>query len=120
MELEQQQRDFEAQKDLGSFGGLSMLRASNVTLGKKLGEGSFGAVYQGQWRGVKCAVKFLNQSVVEEMCRECSIMDNIDHPKIRDTQHLVHATACHVENSLAKGLLRQFYHATQSTFPWDA
>eukprot|EP00980_Cylindrotheca_fusiformis_P017785 scaffold5605_cov128-Cylindrotheca_fusiformis.AAC.26 len=81
-ELEQQKLDFEAQQDLRSFGGLSMLRATNVTVGKKLGQGSFGAVYRGQWRGVKCALKFIQQSVADELRNECSIMDNIDHPNI--------------------------------------
>ena len=51
--LAQAKLDFEAQEDLRSFGGLSMLRAENVTIGKQLGQGSFGAVYRGQWRGVK-------------------------------------------------------------------
>lgn len=51
--LAQAKIDFEAQEDLRSFGGLSMLRAANVTIGKQLGQGAFGAVYRGQWRGVK-------------------------------------------------------------------
>ena len=80
--LEQQKQDFEAQQDLRSFGGLSMLRASNVTIGKQLGQGAFGAVYRGKWRGVKCALKFIKQSVADELRNECSIMDNIDHPNM--------------------------------------
>lgn len=81
-ELEQNKLDFEAQQDLRSFGGLSMLRATNVSIGKQLGQGAFGAVYRGQWRGVKCALKFIKQSVADELRNECSIMDNIDHPNI--------------------------------------
>ncbi|KAL3943236.1 MAG: hypothetical protein SGBAC_002681 [Bacillariaceae sp.] len=80
--LAQAKLDFEAQEDLRSFGGLSMLRAANVTIGKQLGQGSFGAVYRGQWRGVKCALKFIKQSIVDELRNECSIMDKIDHPNI--------------------------------------
>jgi serine/threonine protein kinase len=81
-ELEQNRLDFEAQQDLRSFGGLSMLRSTNVTIGKQLGQGAFGAVYRGQWRGVKCALKFIKQSVADDLRNECSIMDKIDHPNI--------------------------------------
>jgi len=80
--LAQAKLDFQAQEDLRSFGGLSMLRPVNVTIGKPLGQGSFGAVYRGQWRGVKCALKFIKQSIVDELRNECSIMDKIDHPNI--------------------------------------
>ena len=80
--LEQAKLDFEAQEDLRSFGGLSMLHAANVTIGRQLGQGSFGAVYHGQWQGVKCALKFIKQSVVDKLRNECSIMDKIDHPNI--------------------------------------
>ena len=80
--LEQQRQDFEAQQDLRSFGGLSMLRATNVTIGKQLGQGAFGAVFRGKWRGVTCALKFIKQSVADELRNECSIMDKIDHPNM--------------------------------------
>ncbi|CAJ1948271.1 unnamed protein product [Cylindrotheca closterium] len=80
--LEQAKLDFQAQEDLRSFGGLSMLRAANVSIGKQLGQGSFGAVYGGNWRGVRCALKFIKQSIVDELRNECSIMDKIDHPNI--------------------------------------
>eukprot|EP00977_Amphora_coffeiformis_P006438 scaffold1374_cov175-Amphora_coffeaeformis.AAC.9 len=82
-ELRQQQEDFEAQRDLNPFGGLtSQLRAHQVTIGKRLGQGSFGVVYAGVWRGVKCAVKFIHHTVVQELQQESSIMDSIDHPNI--------------------------------------
>lgn len=82
VELAHQQKDFEAQRDLNPFGGLSQLRASRVTIGKLIGKGSFGVVYTGQWRGVKCAVKFINDQMIEELRQESSIMDSIDHPNI--------------------------------------
>lgn len=81
-ELKQQQSDFEAQRHLNPFGGLAQLRASMVTIGKQLGKGSFGVVYQGKWRGVKCAIKFINHQVVEQLRQESKIMDSIDHPNI--------------------------------------
>ncbi|KAL3906190.1 MAG: hypothetical protein SGILL_009370 [Bacillariaceae sp.] len=64
------------------FAGLPLLRAGTVTVGKKLGEGSFGAVYRGQWRGVRCALKFVSQETVDELRKEVSIMERIDHPNI--------------------------------------
>jgi serine/threonine protein kinase len=83
-ELVHQHKDFEAQRDLNPFGGLSQLRANGVTIAgqKQLGKGSFGVVYQGTWRGVKCAIKFINDQVIEELKQESSIMDRIDHPNI--------------------------------------
>ena len=82
-QLQIQQKDYESQKDLQKFGGLSTrLQASNVHVGKKLGEGSFGAVYLGTWRGVKCAIKFINQSIIKELYNESKIMEKIDHPNI--------------------------------------
>lgn len=65
-----------------AFAGLPLLRAGTVTVGKKLGEGSFGAVYTAQWRGVRCALKFVSQETVDELRKEVSIMDKIDHPNI--------------------------------------
>jgi Protein tyrosine and serine/threonine kinase len=64
------------------FSGLPLLRARNVTVGKKVGEGSFGAVYKGQWRGVRCALKFVSQDTVDELSRESKLMDRIEHPNI--------------------------------------
>ncbi len=69
-------------KEEDSFAGLPLLRAATVTVGKKLGEGSFGAVYRGQWRGVRCALKFVSQETIDELRKEVSIMDRIDHPNI--------------------------------------
>jgi len=60
----------------------SFLRANTISIGKKVGEGSFGAVYRGQWRGITCAVKFLSKSVAAQLQNEVSIMDQIDHPNI--------------------------------------
>ena len=83
-ELEQQlqetKTDLEQQRKLAS--GLSRLRASNVVVGKKLGQGAHGAVYRGQWRGVTCALKFVQAKVAESLAKEFQMMDQFDHPKI--------------------------------------
>jgi len=66
------------------FGGRlsTVLRASNITVGKKLGEGTFGVIHRGQWRGITCALKFIQQHVADKLRRECTIMDKIDQPNI--------------------------------------
>lgn len=78
--LQEKEEDLVKQRKLA--GGLSRLRARNVTVGKKLGEGGFGAVYRGQWRGVTCALKFVQQSVADSLIKEFSIMDQFDHANI--------------------------------------
>lgn len=68
---------------LTSDNNFSILRPDAVTVGKKLGQGGFGWVYRGQWRGVPCALKFINQSVVDELLEEVKIMDDMcEHPNI--------------------------------------
>jgi serine/threonine protein kinase len=81
----QQQQQAKSKSDILSqdaFAGLPVLRAGTVTVGKKLGEGSFGAVYTAQWRGVRCALKTVSQETVDELRKEVSIMEKIDHPNI--------------------------------------
>ncbi|KAL3914676.1 MAG: hypothetical protein SGILL_006007, partial [Bacillariaceae sp.] len=79
----EQKRDTTKQHNNNNeFAGLPLLRAGTVTVGKKLGEGSFGAVFRATWRGVRCALKFVSQETVDELRKEVSIMERIDHPNI--------------------------------------
>jgi hypothetical protein len=81
-ELNRIRKEQNLEKKKDDFAGLPMLRASTVSVGKKIGEGSFGAVYFSNWRGVRCALKFVSQETVDELRKEVSIMDRIDHPNI--------------------------------------
>jgi serine/threonine protein kinase len=65
-----------------AFAGLPILRASTVTVGKLIGCGNFGAVYTAQWRGVRCALKFVSQETIDGLRKEASIMDKTDHPNL--------------------------------------
>eukprot|EP01024_Parvocaulis_polyphysoides_P036102 TRINITY_DN3212_c0_g1_i4.p1 TRINITY_DN3212_c0_g1~~TRINITY_DN3212_c0_g1_i4.p1 ORF type:complete len:460 (+),score=51.91 TRINITY_DN3212_c0_g1_i4:132-1511(+) len=63
---------------------------SEVNLGRKLGEGGCGMVFQGQWKGQPVAIKFLHQQLQvtypkqeEEMFEsELRFMTKINHPNI--------------------------------------
>eukprot|EP01023_Acetabularia_acetabulum_P017440 TRINITY_DN18704_c0_g1_i1.p1 TRINITY_DN18704_c0_g1~~TRINITY_DN18704_c0_g1_i1.p1 ORF type:complete len:447 (-),score=69.01 TRINITY_DN18704_c0_g1_i1:165-1505(-) len=63
---------------------------SEVNLGRKLGEGGCGMVFQGQWKGQPVAIKFLHQQLQvaypkqeEEMFEsELRFMTRINHPNI--------------------------------------
>uniref|UniRef100_H2YTJ8 non-specific protein-tyrosine kinase n=1 Tax=Ciona savignyi TaxID=51511 RepID=H2YTJ8_CIOSA len=58
---------------------------SEFKLGKKLGEGNFGQVYEGLWNGTtKVAVKTLKQGTMEEesFLKEAKLMKKLRHPKL--------------------------------------
>jgi hypothetical protein len=58
-----------------------------ITLGERIGIGSYGEVYRGEWRGTEVAVKrFLNQDIsgeaLEEFISEVRIMKRLRHPNV--------------------------------------
>ena len=53
----------------------SVLSAKHVIIGHKLGSGFFGDVYQGEWRGIAVALKFLSIDGAEELARESATLD---------------------------------------------
>jgi serine/threonine protein kinase len=46
----------------------------NITIGKKLGAGSFGEVFLGTWEGTNVAMKKLSGGLIEEFKQEASIL----------------------------------------------
>mmetsp|Transcript_21148 Transcript_21148/g.61509 ORF Transcript_21148/g.61509 Transcript_21148/m.61509 type:complete len:489 (-) Transcript_21148:1159-2625(-) len=68
-----------------SFGQQGLL-AKHIEVGKFLGEGSFGAVHRGRWRGVPVALKFLKggggRDLVKILSREGKVLNEIDHPNV--------------------------------------
>ena len=64
----------------------SLLKADLLEIGANLGLGAFGCVFAGRWRGIDCALKFINQpaprDAVETLLRESDLMESLDHPNV--------------------------------------
>jgi len=60
---------------------------NELVIKRQLGEGSFGVVYQGSWRGTSVAIKKLktqgiNQSVLEDFKAEIGVLGKLRHPNV--------------------------------------
>jgi len=69
------------------FGTAPDIASSEVTLGRKIGEGQFGSVFEGRCRGIVVAVKVLHetqmsQEDIEDFKKEVGIMVHLRHPNI--------------------------------------
>ena len=67
----------------------NILMARHVIVGHKLGSGFFGDVYQGEWRGIPVALKFVSVEGAEELARESATLDALDHPNVMRLYGLV-------------------------------
>lgn len=101
-ELRHTQQELQAQKELlsataapKSSSFLNRLRASQVqiTNPKPLGQGSFGTVYRGQWRGIQCAIKFVQAHVLESLQTEFEMMERLDHANIVQVYGIVESSS---------------------------
>ena len=63
-----------------------VLKCSDLVIGKKLGNGAFGVVYEGCWFRAPVAVKILrkeeNKDQLEEVLREAKMLQNAAHPYV--------------------------------------
>eukprot|EP01103_Thecamoeba_quadrilineata_P014415 TRINITY_DN4300_c0_g1_i2.p1 TRINITY_DN4300_c0_g1~~TRINITY_DN4300_c0_g1_i2.p1 ORF type:complete len:640 (+),score=138.51 TRINITY_DN4300_c0_g1_i2:12-1931(+) len=95
-----------------------------ITFQDKLGEGSFGIVHKGKWRGVIVAVKQLkfhnlNQDVIDEFQKELALLGKLRHPNV---VLLMGASTsppnlCMVTEFLAAGSLFDMIHQRKQQFP---
>ena len=60
----------------------TLLAARHVRVGRKLGAGFFGAVYEGAWRGVPCAVKFCSLDLAEDLLKEADVLEGLEHQNV--------------------------------------
>lgn len=60
--------------DLSSMKDLDFIPSTEIKVGQSLGEGSFGIVYKGNWRGTSVALKNLKKSQMESLVAEASLM----------------------------------------------
>jgi len=77
----------DSKNTIDAFGTAPDISQNEVVLGKKLGEGQFGVVYEGKCRGVTVAIKILNQTQmsqedIDDFKNEVGIMVHLRHPNI--------------------------------------
>ena len=59
------------------------------TIGEELGEGGFGLVYRGTFRGCDVAIKKVPivRRIPDRAARECDLMKELDHPNVLKLLH---------------------------------
>ena len=64
--------------------------SSEFTIGEELGEGGFGLVCRGTFRGRDVAIKKVPiiRRIPERAARECELMRELDHPNVLKLLHV--------------------------------
>jgi len=63
--------------------GVTKLPSGKLTIGKEIGRGNFGEVYEGYWEGRKIALKKMSlTSSIEPLHREVTRLSTLDHSNI--------------------------------------
>jgi len=104
-----------SEKRMASHLNTTLITQSEVTLKRKIGEGSFGRVHVALWNHVQVAVKFIGTEGMEESSdlriamdeleKEVSIMTNLRHPNIVALFGIMRYPPAIVEEYCARGSL---------------
>eukprot|EP01114_Cavostelium_apophysatum_P018990 TRINITY_DN598_c0_g1_i5.p1 TRINITY_DN598_c0_g1~~TRINITY_DN598_c0_g1_i5.p1 ORF type:complete len:509 (-),score=93.43 TRINITY_DN598_c0_g1_i5:55-1581(-) len=92
---------------------------ADIEIGRKLGQGNFGVVYCGEWRGTSVAVKQiksrrLSEKEITEFERELSIMRNLrPHNNVITLYGYCSNPLCIVTEFCADGSLERIVYSTQ-------
>jgi predicted Ser/Thr protein kinase len=95
-----------------------------ISFQEKLGEGTFGVVHKGKWRGLMVAAKQLKfqnltQDVIDEFQKELSLLGKLRHPNVVLLMGASTAppNLCMVTEFLAGGSLFEIIHQRKQQFP---
>ncbi len=97
----------------------------DLTVGKRIGGGGYGEVYEGEWSGITVAIKqlhlTLSTSLASDFEREAKIMAQCQFPHVvrlygvcLETRH-----AAIVMEYMSKGSLYQALHDEKEVLPWN-
>ncbi len=95
-----------------------VLPYSDLTLGKELGKGGFGAVYKGDWHGEPVAIKKLleqklSRDIEEDFLNEAGVMMQLRHPNIIQLFGISLNPYCMVLEFMVKGSLDHVLHGEE-------
>ena len=59
-----------------------IVNPSELSLVRHIANGFHGAVYEGEWRGARVALKFCTNDAAAELVAECALHQKLDHPNV--------------------------------------
>ena len=106
-------------------GGEKMIQYDELSIGRELGRGGFGVVYQGTWRMTDVAVKELllgqlTDDALQEFEAEAQTMKELRHPNIvQFLGYCILPRPCIVMEYMSRGSLHQLLRNRQAEILWD-